>query len=101
MHIHLQECDFKVLSQVLRQLNHVLQDRCLTLSSLPDLSPLCQLLCQLLDDRSLRVQKLRSVCSGQHGTSGGKLDLASAVFPVLTTLTTYPSHLDRGAQVIK
>ena len=90
---HLQECDFNVLSQVLHQLNHLLQDRCLTLSSLPDLSPLCQLLCHLLEDKSSRVQKLRSASVQQSK------DLASAVFPVLTTLTTYPSHLDRVAQV--
>ena len=93
MFFPLQECDCKVLSQVLQQLNNLLQDRCLTLSSLPDLSPLCQLLCHLLDDRA-RLQKLRNI-SGQQS----KLDIASAVYPVLTTLITYPSHLDRAAQV--
>ena len=104
---HLQECDCKVLSQVLHQLRQLLQDRGLTLSSLPDLSPLCQLLCQLVDDKSSRLQKLRSVWSGStpstsssaSASSGNKLDLSSSVFPALTTLITYPSHLDRGAQV--
>lgn len=91
----LQECALDVLSQVLHQLNQLLQDRGLTLSSLPDLSPLCQLLCQLVDEKSPCLQKLRYSTNKQS-----KFDLSSAVFTVLTTLITYTSHLDRAAQVL-
>ena len=91
---NLQEYALGVLSQVLQLITLLLRDRILTLSSLPDLSPLCQRLCQLVDEKSPRLLRLR-----RSAADRAKLDLSSAVFPVLTTLISYPSHLDRAAQV--
>ncbi len=90
----MQEIEFDVLSQVLEQLKQLLQDRALTLSSIPDLSPLCQLLSGLADEKSPRLQKLRNSTKPRS-----KLDPSSLVYPVLTILTSYPGHLDRAAQV--
>jgi len=41
-----------------------------------------------------RMKELRNVSS-----SWSKLDLCSLVYPVITSLCTYPGHLDRKAQV--
>ena len=90
----MQEVEFDVLSKVLEQLRKLLQDRALTLSSMPDLSPLCHLLCSLTEEKSPRLQKLRSAANPR-----AKLDPSAMVYPALTVLTTYPSHLDRSAQV--
>ena len=77
--------------QLLHLLEDLLQDRSLTLSGMPDLSCMVPLLCTLAEYQPKRVRLFN--------TKPGRAEVASSVFPVLAKLCTYPSHLDRRAQV--
>ena len=125
----LQECEREVLVPVLQSLEGLLQDRTLTLSAMTDLSSLCQLLCRLTSrpsptpgSASSSLGSTPSVSSSGPTPSGstpstlqqqlqqplklrqpvagsGFGDVSSFVYPVLATLASYPTHLDRKAQV--
>ena len=102
-----------MLVLVLQNLEGILQDRTLTLSAMFDLSSLCQLLCHLTSrvappsgssglssgpapsSSSLQQQLQQPLRKGSSPWS----DVSSFVYPVLAVLASYPTHLDRKAQV--
>lgn len=118
----LQECEREVLVPVLQNLEGLLQDRTLTLSAMTDLSSLCQLLCRLISrppptpgstpsasssgpapssstPSTLQQQLQQPLKLRQPVAGSGVGDVSSFVYPVLATLASYPTHLDRKAQV--
>ncbi len=68
----------------------LLRDRYLTLSATTDLSTLTTLLCDLTVDRTHLPHP--------PPVNWSRTDVPLHVYPVLAVLTTYPTHLDRGAQ---
>ena len=113
------ECEREVLVLVLQNLEHVLQDRTLTLSAMSDLSPLCQLLCRLTSripppatvssptpgpassSSSLQQHLQQPLKMRPQGGVAMSADVSPLVYRVLATLASYPTHLDRKAQVRK
>ena len=100
-----------MLAGLLHQLQGLLQDRTLTLAGMPDLSSLCQQLCVMVSQpgasRPASVSHVprapQAEEQGPHITQlynlSSKADLAACTYPVLANLCSYPSHLDRKAQV--
>ncbi len=68
----------------------LLRDRYLTLSATNDLSTLTTLLCDLTVDHTH--------LSHPPPVNWSRTDVPLHVYPVLTVLTTYSTHMDRGAQ---
>ena len=87
----MQDVEWEAVFQLLRLLRDVLHCRTLTLSAMPDLSPLLPPLCSLAEGHSSRMELFN--CKPNAS------DVASSVYPLLATLATYPGHLDRRAQV--
>ena len=112
----LQERERDVLVLVLQNIEGLLQDRTLTLSAMSDLSPLCQLLCRLTSrapapasssgstpgsapSSSTLQQQLQQPLKQRHSVTSPWPDVSAYVYPVLAMLASYPTHLDRKAQV--
>ena len=115
----LQECETDVLIFVLQSIEGLLQDRTLTLSAMSDLSPLCQLLYRLTSrapapassssgptpvsapssSTTLQQQLQQPLKQRQSAVTCPWPDVSVYVYPVLATLASYPTHLDRKAQV--
>ena len=75
---------------MLRDLVPLLQDRHLTLSAQPDLSMLTTHLCDLTVDHTHQLRP--------PTVSWFRTDVPLHVYPVLSVLATYPTHMDRSAQ---
>lgn len=86
-----QDVECEAVFQLLHILRGTLQCRTLTLSAMPDLSPLLLPLCSLAECHSARLELFN--------TKPNAAEMASSVYPLLAILATYPSHLDRRAQV--
>jgi tuberous sclerosis protein 2 len=84
------DVEWEAVFQLLRLLREALQCRTLTLSAMPDLSPFLPPLCSLAEGHSSRLE----LFNHKPDTT----EVASSVYPLLATLATYPSHLDRRAQ---
>uniref|UniRef100_A0A1X7VTP7 Rap-GAP domain-containing protein n=1 Tax=Amphimedon queenslandica TaxID=400682 RepID=A0A1X7VTP7_AMPQE len=89
------EREWAVLVEVLVGLNNVLQDRKLTVSSLPNLSVLCRHVCHIADNHLKWVQERLKNVPTRHPAEE---ELIGYLYPVLSSLCTYGSHLDRMAQ---
>lgn len=85
----MQDVEWEAVFQLLHYLRGTLQCRTLTLSAMPDLSPLPPLLSSLISTTRLAL----------FGNRLSVADVGASVFPLLALLATYPSHLDRRAQV--
>lgn len=87
--VYMQDVEWEAVFQLLHYLRGTLQCRTLTLSAMPDLSPLPPLLSSLTSTIRLAL----------FGNRLSVADVGASVFPLLALLATYPSHLDRRAQV--
>ena len=87
----MQDVEWEAVLQLLCLLRDVLQCRILTLSAMPDLSPLLPPLCSLAESHSSRMDSFN--CKPNAS------EVASSVYPLLAMLATYSAHLDRKAQV--
>lgn len=88
------EQEWEVLVEVLVGLKGLLEDRTLAISSWSDFSPLCQKLCFIANNQSDWLCHLSNVPSRGVGDGG----IAPYLYPILTSLCTYVSVLDKSAQ---
>ena len=85
----MQDVEWEAVFQLVHLLGNPLQCRTLTLSAMADLSPLPRLLSSLMNPGRLDL----------FNTSPNVAEVGASVYPLLALLATYPSHLDRRAQV--
>ena len=86
-----QDTEWEAVFQLFHLLGDLLQDRSLTLSGMADLSSLLPPISALLDCRPGRMALFH--------TKPVQSEVCACVYRVLARLCTYPSHLDRHAQV--